>query len=425
MTEPPPVSAEDQTRASLGPDAGGLDRVTWAIAGSTCIASLSVLFWVPFLPLYAQELGASSNADALFWVAVANVGLGLGRLVSGPLWGVLADRFGRKLMLIRALCFASLTMLIAGLAQEPWQLAIAFVSQGLFSGFIPAAVALTSVSVSDARMSRSLSLVTGAQHLGNTIGPSVGALVAVSFGYRGAIFAGASLPLVAALLVFLLVPADRVERRVEGQSPSTGSVRAGRDGGRAFWRTLQRQFYLVIFVYFALFALDQLIRLSTPVALQEIEGREDVAGLVGIAFTVAGVAAVAGVVLIGQRYVVAGRLRATLIIGAALSGALYVALAAADRTPMFIAVFAAIALLQATMVPASNALIAANVPRERRGTGFGIAGSAQALAFLVGPMAAAGFAAVSIDLGFVVLGGLLMALAGVLFFALREPVLKD
>jgi MFS transporter, DHA1 family, multidrug resistance protein len=401
------------------PPQEGLDRVTWAIASSTFIASLSVLFWVPFLPLYAQELGATSNADALFWVAIANFGLGIGRLVSGPLWGVLADRFGRKLMLIRALCFASLTMLIAGFAQTPWHLAVAFVSQGLFSGFIPASVALTSVSVPDSRMSRSLSLVTGAQHLGNTVGPSIGALVAVSFGYRGAIFAGAALPIVAAALVWLFVPADQVAPGANAEERGRGSA------GVPLWRTLKRQFYLVIFVYFTLFALDQLIRLSTPIALQEIEGREDVAGVVGIAFTAAGIAAVAGVLLIGQRYVRAGRLRATLILGAALSGGLYVLLAAAEQTPMFIAAFAAIALLQATMVPATNALIAANVPRERRGTGFGIAGSAQAIAFLVGPMAAAGFAAVSIDLGFVVLGIVLVALAAVLFFTLRERGVSD
>src|SRR5688572_21902231 len=87
-----PAAAAPQPPLVAGPPPQeGLDRVTLAIASSTFIASLSVLFWVPFLPLYAQELGATSNADALFWVAIANFGLGIGRLVSGPLWGVLAD----------------------------------------------------------------------------------------------------------------------------------------------------------------------------------------------------------------------------------------------------------------------------------------------------------------------------------------------
>ncbi len=396
----------------------GLDRVTWAIATATFIASLSVLFWVPFLPLYVRELGANSDAEALFWVAIANFGLGIGRLVGGPLWGILADRMGRKLMFVRALVFASLTMLIAGLAQTPWHLSIAFVSQGALSGFIPAAIALTSVSIPDSRMSRGLSLVTGAQYLGNTVGPAVGAFVAISFGYRGAIFAGSLLPIVAALLVLLLVPKDQVQPRSRGPSVSTV-------GAPPLWRVLPRQFYIAIFVYFVLFALDQLVRLVTPIALQGLEGRRDVAGVVGLAFTSAGVAAVAGVLLIGQRYVVAGRLRATLILGTLLSAAMYVLLGSATGATVYIAAFSVITLLQATMVPATNALIAANIPRERRGTGFGIAGSAQAVAFLCGPMAAVGFVAVSVPLGFVLLGGLLAALSALLFVTLREPRIES
>lgn len=392
----------------------GLGHATWAIAAGTCIASFAVLFWIPFVPLYIRELGAASNADALVWVALANAGLGVGRLISGPLWGILADRFGRKLMFVRALCFASLTMFIGGFAQAPWHIVVSFVAQGLFSGFVPAAIALTSVSVPDTRMSRSLSAVTGAQHVGNMVGPSVGALLAVSFGYRGAIFAGAVLPMIAAVVVLILVPADHIDR--------PGAVRAkSAAGGPPLWRTLKPQFYLAVFVFFLLFALDQLVRLSAPGALQEILGRDNVAGTTGLAFTSAGVAAVTGVVLIGQRFVIPGRLRLTLLLGTATSAALYAVLALAHSSSVFIFTFAGLAFAQATMVPAANALIAANVPRERRGTGFGIASSAQALSFLIGPTAAAAFAATSLRLGFVALAGVLLALCALLFATLREP----
>lgn len=402
-------------------DAPGLDRVTWTIATAAGIGSLSVLFWVPFLPLYVRELGATSDADALFWVAIANFGLGIGRLISGPLWGIVADRFGRKLMFVRALSFASITMLIAGVAQEPWQVTLAFISQGLLSGFIPAAVALTSVSVTDAKMSRALSLVTGAQYLGNTIGPSIGALVAISFGYRGAIFAGATLPLFAAALVYFSVPRDHIEARATTEATATGEGHPA----QPLWRTLSRQFYLAIFIFFVLFALDQLVRLITPIALEQITGSEDVKGLVGVAFTAAGVAAVAGVALIGQRFVGPGRLRITLFLGTLAAAAMYLVLAVAGNEAVYIGAFALIALVQATLVPATNALVAGNVPRARRGTGFGIAGSAQAISFLVGPMGAAALAAVSISLGFVVLAVLLAGLSLLLFFTLREPPIED
>jgi MFS family permease len=88
--------------------------------------------------------------------------------------------------------------------------------------------------------------------------------------------------------------------------------------------------------------------------------------------------------------------------------------------PVYVLFFVLISLLQAAMIPPTNSLIAGNVPRSRRGTAFGWAGSAQALAFVAGPMGAALFAAVSLDLGFVVLCGMLLLMA-VALLALREP----
>jgi DHA1 family multidrug resistance protein-like MFS transporter len=391
---------------------------TYSIAAGVGIASLSTYFWIPFLPLYVQDLGARGEADAVFWVAIGSTTLGFARVVSGPAWGLVADRFGRKLMFVRALFFASITTLILVFAQEPWHIALAFAFQGLFSGFIPAAIALTSVSVPDSHMARSLGIVNGAQYLGSTVGPAIGAALAIVAGYRGAIVAAAVMPAMAALVVLFVVPADRVAARQTEVTTTDGP-------GRPLWRTLTGQFYLAIFIYFLIFALQQLIRLVTPIALQEIEGTQDVAAATGVAFTLGGVASVLGVGLVGQGLVGAGRLRTALVVGSIASAGAHVLLAVVDAVPMFTVAFSVIALIQAMMLPATNTLIAANVPRDRRGTGFGIAGSAQAAAFLVGPMGAAAFAAISLDLGFMLIGGLFAALTLLLFLRLREPALED
>jgi len=373
---------------------------------------------MPFLPLYAKELGASSEADAVFWVAIGSTALGLGRVVSGPVWGVAADRFGRKLMFVRALFFASITTLILIFAQEPWHISVAFVFQGLFSGYIPAAVALTTVSVPDTQISRSLGIVNGAQYLGSTLGPAIGAGLALLFDYRGAIIAASIMPALSALVVLFVVPPDRV-------APPSSLKSPGGEPETSFWRSLSGQFYLALFVFFLVFALNQLVRLLTPIALQDIQGKEDVAGSTGLAFTFGGLASVAGVALVGQGFVGAGRLRASLVAGSAVAGVAHLLLAGATGVPVFIAGFSLISLVQAMMLPATNTLVAANVARDRRGTGFGLAGSAQAAAFLVGPMGAAGFAAVSLALGFVVIGALFGALALLLFLTLREPTIED
>ena len=389
-------------------------RAVIAIAAGAGIASLSMNFWVPFLPLYMQELGATSDADALFWVAIAATSQGIVRLASGPVWGVLSDRYGRKLMFLRALVFASVTTAIAAFATEPWHIVLAFVFQGIFSGFVPAATALTSVSVPDSRMNSSLSTVTGAVYIGNTIGPAIGAGFALLTGYRGAILAGAALPALAAILAAVTVPRDRV-----------ASARADADGIPApavsMRALLTTQFVLVLLVFFVSISLNQVLRLATPVALERIAGGEAGAkGASGVAFTLAGLASVAGVVL-AQRVVKSGRLTRMLVVACVVAGGAHLVLLFAGTAATFIGAFAVISLLQAAMLPATNTLIAANAPRERRGTAFGIASGVQAVGFMAGPMAAAGFAAVSLNLGFVVLAGIFLALAVLIFGAIREP----
>jgi len=419
-------SADERTTSPRGLSrfTDGTSGAVLTIALGSGIASFAMNFWIPFIPLYMKELGATSDANALFWVGIAISAQGVARLISGPLWGILSDRYGRRLMFIRALAFASVTTLIAAFATEPWHIAVAFTCQGIFSGFIPAGVALTSVTVPDSRLNSSLSTVTGAQYLGNTVGPAVGALLAIVLSMRGAIVAAAVMPALAAIMVLLVVPRDETRpQRIatpEGASEATETERAP-----GFWRSLGFQFFLALFFYFFLFGTTQLVRLATPLVLADLGGDTDVEGLVGIAFTIAGVASMVGVLLVGRRYITPGRLRLALGLGCVATAGAHLILAVSPGVTAFIVSFAAISLLQAAMLPASNTLIASNVPRERRGTAFGLAGSAQALAFMVGPMAAAWFAATSMNVGFVILAGLFMAMAAVLAAKLRDPGTSD
>jgi DHA1 family multidrug resistance protein-like MFS transporter len=276
-------------------------------------------------------------------------------------------------------------------------MSIALAFQGLFSGFIPAAVALTSVTVPESRLNSSLSIVTGTQYIGTTAGPAVGAALATVFGFRGAILCAAFLPSLAATLVLLLAPSDPSDQPARGK------------GLPALKEPLEpfkpgRQLVLVIFFYFIIFSMTQLIRLATPIALKDIHP-EHVNGITGLAFTLAGLASAVSVLFIAPRFFRPGNQRAALVGACLVCGASYLLLARAATVPAYVGFFVLISLLQAAMIPPTNSLIAGNVPRSRRGTAFGWAGSAQALAFVAGPMGAALFAAVSLDFGFVVLCG--------------------
>ncbi|HEU0168974.1 MAG TPA: MFS transporter, partial [Chloroflexota bacterium] len=351
----------------------GSRRATLSIAAAIFAASGSTNFWYPFLPLFLLDIGAKDDKEAVFWLAVASAAQGLGRLAAGPIWGVVSDRFGRKAMFLRALYLGAAVGLILGAVQRPWQVALALGFQGLFGGFNPAATALISVSVPDSRLNRALSTVTGAQYLGNTVGPAIGAALAIALGYRGAILIAAGLPAVVGTFVIFLVPND--------QPASTRVVRLAERARVAlepFHPTFQ--FWLAVLVYFAIVSMTGMIRVALPISLRDIENGANVAGVSGLAFTLGGLGAAFSVFVLGTRFFRSGQMRSGLVVFSLLTGAAQLLLAASHNVPSFVAVFALISLLQAAMIPATNTLIAANAPRSRRGTAFGLASSAQAIA---------------------------------------------
>jgi DHA1 family multidrug resistance protein-like MFS transporter len=319
------------------------------------------------------------------------------------------------MMLLRALYLSVLTGFIATFVQAPWQLAIALAMAGLFSGFVPSAVALISVSVPDSRLNSSLSKVAGAQYIGSMVGPALGAGLAIAFGFRGAIFAASIIPLVAGTAVLFLVPTDEAarNRRRRGNEPPAAL---------APFR-ISFQFGLAVFVLFMVFGLGQLIRLATPIALRSIGGSDDVEGVTGLAFTLGGLASTISVLFVAPRLFQAGSYRPALAVASVIAAVGMLVLAFAWERLAFVGGFILVTLALSAMLPATNTLIAASVDRSRRGTAFGVAGSAQAVSLMAGPAAAAAFAAISLEGGFLLLALLLVLMGLWLLAALREPSL--
>lgn len=386
-------------------------RAVVAIASATGSTSLLMNVWFPFLPLYMLQVGARDEAAALFWVAVGLSAQGVGRLIGGPLWGLLSDRLGRKKMFVRAVYFAALTAFVLSIINAPWQVGIALGLQGLLSGFVPAAVALTSVSVPDAKVRDALNVVSGAQYLGGAIGPAIGAAMAISFGYRGAIFTSGLLIAAVATAVVFLVPADIIRKKE--RDPTGAAIELP-----PFKPTLQ--FALAILLYFSLFALGAFRSIATPIALKDIAGA-NVTEATGLAFTLGGIASALGIWILSTRFFRKQRLRNILAVTCVLTALAHLLLALSNSVWLFVLAFTLAAFLNASMMPATNTMIALNVSRDRRGTAFGIGSAAQAIAFMVGPMGAAMFARFSLKAGFATIGVLLLALAALVALAVREP----
>src|SRR5512137_1404015 len=80
------------------------------------IVILGFSFIMPFMPLYIQELGSFNSDQAALWSGIAIGASSIALFISGPIWGIISDKWGRKPMVLRALFGSAVIQTLAGLA---------------------------------------------------------------------------------------------------------------------------------------------------------------------------------------------------------------------------------------------------------------------------------------------------------------------
>jgi DHA1 family multidrug resistance protein-like MFS transporter len=172
----------------------------------TTLVSLSML--LPFLPLYVKQLGVESQADVIQWSGVAFGATFLGTAVTAPIWGRLADRYGRKPMLIRAAVGMAVVMSLIGIAHNVYQLVGLRLIAGLVGGYASASTVMVGTQAPRERAGWALGLLSTGALAGNLVGPLIGGLLPGLIGIRGTFFAGGAVIAVAALLTIFVVKED-------------------------------------------------------------------------------------------------------------------------------------------------------------------------------------------------------------------------
>ena len=167
----------DEPRQTPTPDQPPDDRTAspwqvtlWAMVGIQFIMTMSFSFLSPIMPLFLPELGVTTDVGIALWSGILNGSTSFVAAFASPLWGRLADSYGRKPMLIRSSCAIALFTACMGLSQNVWQFFAARALMGMFAGFSSTAMALVASQVPERRLGYALGLLSSGQLVGSLVG---------------------------------------------------------------------------------------------------------------------------------------------------------------------------------------------------------------------------------------------------------------
>jgi DHA1 family multidrug resistance protein-like MFS transporter len=392
------------------PGPGSWQRNVWALSLIVFTAFVGFQFFSPFLPLFVQELGVTDPAEVAVWSGLLMaITPGLAGLL-GPLWGRLADRVGRKLMMVRSLAGFIVTIAAMGLVTSVTQLFLARLLQGVFAGFSVMAMALASVSSPRDKVPVAIGRVQSAQLLSAAVGPAVGGYVASHFGIRYAFFVTAGLCAVSLIGLIFLFKEARPGEAAQRPAPLN-------------FRDVFRLPHFAVVLGLLLIAqfIDRGLALLIPLKVADLPHVERMAAVSGIIISVS---AVCGTISAS----VAGRLAESwpigrlLVVGCLLGGVPCALMAWTSSWVMLLVLRCLVALSLGGALTLAYSLGGHLAPSDNRGAAFGWLALGVQFASAASPMATGGLAALSLPGAFLFDGVLAWMAAALLLLAARELI---
>lgn len=160
---------------------------------------------VPFLPLFIRELGVTEPHEVSTWSGLVFAGPFFVSFFITPLWGAMGDKYGRKIITLRAILGLAVAQILVGLSQDVYQLFLSRMFQGALSGFVPAALALVASNTPKEKNAYALGVLQTATASGNIFGPLIGGFLADLFGFREVFFIVAGVLFLTSLFFLIYV----------------------------------------------------------------------------------------------------------------------------------------------------------------------------------------------------------------------------
>jgi MFS family permease len=233
----------------------------FAVTAATFIGFTGFTLVMPFLPVYFQQLGVHDVGQIALW---SGLSLGVTPAITAfmsPLWGRLADRVGRKIMIERSLVSFVVVMSAMAFVTEAWHVFALRAIQGLFAGYGALALTMAADSAPRERMAFAIGTVQTAQRIGPALGPVIGGTVAQFVGLRRAFLVTACFYVIALVIVFIMYREGGVHARTDAK-----------ERGRVTFRSVLafENFILLIGVVFGLTFVDRSLGPVLPLYVAEL-----------------------------------------------------------------------------------------------------------------------------------------------------------
>jgi MFS family permease len=401
-----PAPAVEEHAHDAGPAAGwrSLVVVFWI---TSMVEGLGVSQIFALLPAYLRDMGVA-EADRLAFVGLFTALIFVVGAPLVPLWGAWADKYSRKVVIVRSAVVEAVVFAGVALSREPWQLAVSMLLIGLQLGNTGVMLAGIRDVTPRARLGTTIALFGASGPIGFAVGPVVASLVHDGLGL--------ALPWVFAISAALSV-GTAVLVAVGSREVRPEVVPSGRIVDLAFGAlrgVLADPAVRRIFLIFGVsYLATQMSRPYIPLVVEQLAGNGP--GLVSAIALVAGTAALVGGVVSPLGGLLGDRIGFRPVLVASLGGAgvvlllMPIAPSVAGLAALAVVLGAATATVSAMVF----GLLATEVPSERRSATLNLVYLPLYAAGIAGPAVGAGVATAGGLAGPFVLGGVVFLLGAI------------
>ncbi|MBC9177138.1 MFS transporter [Pseudoroseomonas ludipueritiae] len=373
------------------------------VGSFTNVTAMTLL--LPFLPLYVEQLGVQGRAAIVQWSGIAYGITFLGAGIMAPIWGKVADFYGRKMILMRACLAMAVCMSLIGVAENIYQLVGLRLLAGVLGGYASGAVVLVATQTPKEQAGWALGTLSIGTMAGTLLGPLVGGVLPGLIGLRGTFFLAGGVIFLAFLGTVFLIREDR-QPRPKGAPQVTGSAWSMIPDRRPVIAMLATAMLLML----ANMSVEPII---TVYVAQFVPPGGDVVFTAGLVMAASAIGSVLAASWLGR---LADRIGSWNLITICLlaCGVLLIPQAFVTESWQLIGLRFLMGISLAGLLPAIAATIRHNVPQGAAGTILGYNTSAQYAGQVLGPLAG-GFVGGHVGMQAVFLATTLIMFAGAAF----------